>query len=80
MKEKKPPKGYIKVGNDYPNIEDGAPVIMNHNYVREGESPRKYFVMEASKGIALIADNKRMLNNGEGYLYSIWSIDYYKEV
>lgn len=81
MKFYKEPKGFEKteeVGFD--GIEEGAVVYMNPYYVGEDESPKKYFVMECSKGFALIADNKKMYERGEGYIYSIYDIDYYKNV
>jgi len=76
----KAPKGYTKTdwGNTYHKIDDGASVYLNPMYVRDGESPKRYFVTELSKGFCLVADNKRMLANGEGYIYSIYDIDYFK--
>lgn len=67
-----------KVGNEYPQIEDGAKVYINENYVAEGEKKLKYFVCELSRGYALIADNKKDLANMEGRIYSIWDIDRYQ--
>ena len=73
-------KGYIEVGNDYPVIEEGAKVYVNPNYVREGENCMKYFIVELSKGYALLADNKRDLNAGKGYIFSVWDIDRYEDI
>ena len=71
MAEYRIPRGYTRVENDdYSAIEEGAAVYINPWYVREGESPRRYFICELSKGYALLADNKKMLNNHEGYIYS----------
>lgn len=53
-------------------------MYLNPYYYGENEQLKKYFVMECSSGTALIASNKRMLNNGEGHLYSIYDIAYYK--
>lgn len=75
---KKVPKGYTAVSDDYPQIDEGAPVYINPNYVREGESRRKYFVCELHRGNALIADNKKDLSECRGHIYSIWGIDCYK--
>lgn len=79
MREYKAPRGYTKVvDGEYPQIDDGASVYITPMYVREDESPKKWFVCELSKGFCLIADNKKELNNNEGRIYSIWSIAYYK--
>ena len=81
MKFYKVPRGYAsteEVGFD--EIEEGAIVYMNPYYVAEDENPKKYFVMELSKGFALIADTKKMCERGEGHIYSIYDIDYYKNV
>lgn len=80
MKNYKVPKGFNKVADEsHPNIEDGAIVYLDSMYVGEDESPRRIVVMETpSGGTYLLADNKRMYNNGEGYLYGIYSIAYYK--
>ena len=79
MREYKAPKGFTKVvDGERPVIDEGAPVYISPYYVAEGESPKKYLVMEVGSGSVLLADNKRMLNKGEGYLYSIWNIEYYK--
>ena len=75
---KKVPKGYTAVSDEYPQIDEGAPVYINRNYVRDGENPRKYFVCELSRGNALIADSKKDLSKYCGHIYSIWSIDSYK--
>ena len=80
MKTYKVPRGFTRL-QDEPNavIEDGAIVYLDPAYVREDESPKKYVVMETpSGGTFLLADNKRMYNNAEGYLYSKWSIAYFK--
>lgn len=76
----KAPKGFTKVTEvKDPHIDDGAVVYIEPPYLREDESPRKYCVCELPSGNHyLIADNKRMLNQGEGYIYSIWQIAYYK--
>lgn len=79
MKFYKAPRGFRKL-DDEPNaiIEGGATVYLNPMYVGEDESPKKIVVMETSGGTFLLADNKRMYNNGEGYLYSRYSIAYFK--
>ena len=79
MKFYKAPRGFRKLDNE-PNaiIEDGATVYLNPMYVGEDESPKKIVVMETSGGTFLLADNKRMYSNGEGYLYSRCSIAYFK--
>lgn len=63
----------VTSGN-YPEIEAGAKVKLNPYYVEEGKSQTRYFVMELSKGFCLLADNKRMYERGEGYIYSVWDI------
>lgn len=80
MKTYKAPKGFTKLEESNYNAEiyDGATVYLNPMYVREDESPRKIVVMETSGGTFLLADNKRMYNKGEGYLYGRYSIAYYK--
>ena len=79
MKEYKAPKGYTKVdGHTYPQIDEEAPIYIEPMYVREDESPKKWFVCELSKGFCLVADNKRDLKEARGHIYSIWSIAYYK--
>lgn len=79
MKNYKAPKGFTRL-EDEPNatIYDGATVYLEPAYVGEDESPRRIVVMEASGGTFLLADNKRMYNKGEGYLYGRWSIAYFK--
>ena len=79
MKNYKAPKGFTRL-EDEPNarIEDGAVVYLEPAYVAEDESPKKIVVMELSSNNYLLADNKRMYNNGEGYIYSKWSIAYFK--
>lgn len=75
----KRPKGYVSTEEfGWAAIEEGAAVYLNPYYYGENEQLKKYFVMECSSGTALIASNKRMLNNGEGHLYSIYDIAYYK--
>lgn len=78
MREYKAPKGYTKVGNEYPQIDEGASVYITPSYVREDEKPKKWFVCELSKGYCLVADNKKDLNEGRGHIYSMWNIAYYK--
>lgn len=81
MKTVKIPKGYTKRtsgGNSH--IEDGASVYINPSYIGKDESPKKYFVCELSDGFALIANTKKELNNGEGRIYGLYSIDYYKNI
>ena len=80
MKYYKAPKGFTRL-QDEPNayIEDGAIVYLEPMYVAEDESPRRIVVMETpSGGTYLLADNKRMYNKGEGYLYGKYSIAYFK--
>ena len=80
MKTYKAPKGFTRL-EDEPNayIEDGAIVYLNPMYVAEDESPRRIVVMEMpSSGTFLLADNKRMYNKGEGYLFGRYSIAYFK--
>ena len=79
MKYYKAPRGFNKVADEpHPHIEDGAIVYIEPPYVAEDESPRRMVVMEMSKGYYLIADNKRMYNKGEGYIFSLGQIAYYK--
>ena len=80
MKYYKAPSGFKKVADEpHPHIEDGAIVYLDPMYVAEDESPRRIVVMETpSGGTYLLADNKRMYNKGEGYLYGSYSIAYYK--
>lgn len=80
MKTYKVPSGFKRVADEAnPHIEDGAIVYLEPRYVAEDESPRRIVVMETpSGGTYLLADNKRMYNKGEGYLYGAYSIAYYK--
>ena len=41
MKEYKVPKGFTKVGNEYPQIDEEAPIYLEPMYVREDENPIK---------------------------------------
>lgn len=79
MKTYKAPKGFTRL-EDEPNayIEDGAIVYLEPAYVGEDESPRRIVVMELTSNNYLLADNKRMYNKGEGYIFSKWSIAYFK--
>lgn len=80
MKTYKKPSGFTKL-EDEPNAEiyDGAIVYLEPMYVGENESPRRIVVMETpSGGTYLLADNKKMYNKGEGYLYGRYSIAYFK--
>ena len=75
----KAPRGFNKVADEpHPNIENGAIVYLEPAYVGADESPRRIVVMETCNGTYLLADNKRMYNKGEGYLYGRYSIAYYK--
>lgn len=79
MKTYKAPRGFNKVADEsHPIIMDGATVYLDPMYVGEDESPRRIVVMETCSGTYLLADNKRMYNKGEGYLYGSYSIAYYK--
>ncbi len=80
MKNYKVPSGFTELNdNNYDApIYDGATVYLNPAYVREDESPRRIVVMETTSGTFLLADNKRMYNKGEGYLYGRYSIAYFK--
>lgn len=79
MKTYKAPRGFKKVSDEkHPHIEDGAIVYLEPSYVGDDESPRRIVVMETNSGTFLLADNKRMYNKGEGYLYGSYSIAYYK--
>lgn len=76
-------KKYIRssqviVGDDYPEIDEGAKVWLNRRVLNDGESPVKYFVSDLSKGYCLLADNKAMYREGRGYIYSIWNIEKYQ--
>lgn len=72
-------KGFTKViDNEYPVIDDGAQVIINRHYVRDDESPKKYFITELTRGYCLLADSKKQFNEGRGTIYSIYDIEYYK--
>ena len=79
MKNYKAPKGFTRL-EDEPNalIYDGATVYLEPAYVGEDESPRRIVVMEINNNTFLLADNKRMYNKGEGYLYGRYSIAYFK--
>lgn len=79
MKTYKAPRGFKKL-EDEPNavIYDGATVYLDPMYVGEDESPKRIVVMETAGGTFLLADNKKMYNNGEGYLYGRYSIAYFK--
>lgn len=78
MKYYRVPSGFKKVEDDSV-IYDGATVYLNPAYVAEDESPRRIVVMETPRGgTYLLADNKKMYNKGEGYLYGKYSIAYYK--
>ena len=77
MKYYKVPSGFKKVEDDSV-IYDGATVYLTPAYAAEDESPRRIVVMETCSGTYLLADNKRMYNKGEGYLYGKYSIAYYK--
>lgn len=80
MKNYKAPKGFTRVADEpHALIEEGAIVYLEPAYVAENESPRRIVVMETpSGGTYLLADNKRMYNKGEGYLFGKYSIAYFK--
>lgn len=80
MKHYKTPRGFTALDDDpHAHIEDGAIVYLHPMYVAEDKSPRRYVVMECpSGGTFLLADDKRMYNKGEGYLYGRYSIAYFK--
>lgn len=74
----KAPKGFRSTEEyGFDNIEEGMAVYLDPHYVREDESPRRYVVMNLGKTV-LLADNKKMYNNGEGYFYSLYSVNWYK--
>lgn len=75
----KRPSGCIateEVGHDA--IEEGMIVYLNPCYVAEDASPRRYVTALLGDGHVLLADDKRMFNRGEGYIYGLYSIAYYK--
>lgn len=74
---KKPSGAKSVEENGISEITEGTIVWLEPEYVREDESPRKIVVLEWDSTY-LLADNKRMYNNGEGYLYGKYSIKYYK--
>ena len=74
---KKPSGAKSVEENGISEITEGTIVWLEPAYVREDESPRRIVVLEWNSTY-LLADNKRMYNNGEGYLYGKYAIRYYK--
>lgn len=68
----KTPRGFEPYNG---NVWDGQTVILKEEY----GGGRKYVAAELSGGCVLLADTKKMCNDGRGYIYGSYAIEFVKK-